>query len=296
LVGEILKEDHHYKSASELVTFFENHDMPRLQSLGANNALLDIAFVLLLTSRGIPCLYYGSEQYLHNDTDGGNDPYNRLMMDRWNQTASAYQIIQKLSRERKQNQALQWGGQHVLLEEPDLFVFMRSYREFRCLVVLNRSESPCEVKLANLNFSNGRHRCILTGFEIEIREARITFTVPAVSSLVFTIQSHPRIGRAVVHIQINGAPTKPGERLAIIGDCPELGEWDLSKAHKMECINANMWFTDLVWKESAGESIAYKYVIFSSDADPSPVREMRGVRRRAIAKNGIIKWRDVWEQ
>ena len=80
LVQDILNEDGKYRNASELITMYENHDMPRLQSLGASDQMLEIATCLIMTMRGIPCLYYGYEQYLHNDTDGGGDPYNRPMM------------------------------------------------------------------------------------------------------------------------------------------------------------------------------------------------------------------------
>ncbi|HVZ32120.1 MAG TPA: alpha-amylase family glycosyl hydrolase, partial [Polyangiaceae bacterium] len=73
-VAAIFDLDGKYRSATELVTFFENHDMPRLQSLGADDGMLRLALALILLCRGIPCLYYGVEQCLHDDTNGGNDP------------------------------------------------------------------------------------------------------------------------------------------------------------------------------------------------------------------------------
>lgn len=104
----ILDLDGKYHGATELVTFFENHDMPRLQSLGVGDEGMDLALVLLLTTRGIPCLYYGCEQYLHNDTDGGDDPYNRPMMEKWDKT-EATRLIGILAGERSRNRAVQWG-------------------------------------------------------------------------------------------------------------------------------------------------------------------------------------------
>src|SRR5438309_5066857 len=59
-----------------LVTFLDNHDQPRfLNSANANNnfARLRVALIFLYTSRGIPCLYYGTEQGFN----GGADPNNR---------------------------------------------------------------------------------------------------------------------------------------------------------------------------------------------------------------------------
>jgi cyclomaltodextrin glucanotransferase len=58
LIQEVLDQDGVYRNASELVTFYENHDMARFQSLGASNEMVDIATALIMTMRGIPCLYY----------------------------------------------------------------------------------------------------------------------------------------------------------------------------------------------------------------------------------------------
>ena len=59
-----------------LVTFLDNHDNPRFLSFGVANqdaSRLHSALGGQLTARGIPCLYYGTEQ----EFDGGNDPYDR---------------------------------------------------------------------------------------------------------------------------------------------------------------------------------------------------------------------------
>ena len=59
-----------------LVTFLDNHDRPRfLNSANANGntSRLDVALVFLYTARGVPCLYYGTEQAFN----GGADPNDR---------------------------------------------------------------------------------------------------------------------------------------------------------------------------------------------------------------------------
>ena len=60
----------------QLVTFLDNHDNPRFLSTSeANNNTnrLEVALAFLYTSRGIPCLYYGTEQGF----DGTTDPNDR---------------------------------------------------------------------------------------------------------------------------------------------------------------------------------------------------------------------------
>ncbi|UJR86649.1 alpha-amylase family glycosyl hydrolase [Sandaracinus amylolyticus] len=59
--------------SEQLVTFIDNHDVPRFLSTGASVESLHAALFHLLTWDGVPCLYYGTEQLF----DGGADPANR---------------------------------------------------------------------------------------------------------------------------------------------------------------------------------------------------------------------------
>jgi len=285
--------DGKYNGATELVTFFENHDMPRLQSLGVPDEGMNLALVLLLTTRGIPCLYYGCEQYLHNDTDGGDDPYNRPMMEAWGET-EATRIIGILSDERKHNNAVQWGGQWAKWVDEDTYVFVRRYRDSRCLVMLNKGQKR-ELTLENVEFADGDHECILTGNPVTVKDDRITLTLHPWQCVVLSQRGKKVDAQTIAVIQLNHAPTRPGDRLAIIGDCPELGEWNLEKAYYMECVNANTWFAELPLDASVGKAIAYKFVIFRAEGDCPPEREVRTVRRRLVIPCGMTKWRDRWE-
>ncbi len=71
-----LADNYDPSAQNRLVTFLDNHDQARFLSTGnANNDTdrLKVALVFLYTARGIPCLYYGTEQAFN----GGNDPYDR---------------------------------------------------------------------------------------------------------------------------------------------------------------------------------------------------------------------------
>jgi glycosidase len=95
---------------TDQVTFFDSHDESRFLTLNNNNNRLHEAMAFLLTGRGIPIILYGDEQYLHNDTNGGNDPYDRVWMSSFNTTTRAYQLINKLATLRQSNNALGYGG------------------------------------------------------------------------------------------------------------------------------------------------------------------------------------------
>ncbi len=63
-------------SREQLVTFLDNHDNSRFLGSGLANqdeGRLRPALAFLLSGRGVPCLYYGTEQ----EFDGGGDPWCR---------------------------------------------------------------------------------------------------------------------------------------------------------------------------------------------------------------------------
>ena len=74
VLSKTLAEDRLYPNPEVLVTFLGNHDVRRFMSEpGATSQRLKLAFTLLLTYRGTPCIYYGDEIGML----GGNDPENR---------------------------------------------------------------------------------------------------------------------------------------------------------------------------------------------------------------------------
>ena len=128
-----------YKYKENLVTFIDNHDMSRFLSINNNNTQLHLALAFLFTVRGTPCVYYGTEQYLHNDTNGGGDPYNRPMMSQWDQTTTAYQVINKLSTLKQNQPALQFGSHQQRWVNNDVYIYERKFYNDVVLVAINKS-------------------------------------------------------------------------------------------------------------------------------------------------------------
>lgn len=138
LAPVIAEEDRAFANANSLVTFFENHDIPRFQSLNGEQARLHQALAFLLTCRGVPVLYQGVEQYLHNDTNGGKDPYDRPIMERFDTRTPAFKLIQDLARLRWKSPAIAYGSFEPLLAERDLLVYQRKFRSSVALVAIHR--------------------------------------------------------------------------------------------------------------------------------------------------------------
>jgi alpha-amylase len=153
---------------NRLVTFLDNHDNPRfLSSSLANNkvARLHAALVHQLTSLGVPCVYYGSEQYFN----GGNDPYCREDMfdgqfefgpslgNNFDQTSFAYRLVRKLNQLRRTYPSLRRGNLVVreVHSSPGVFAWSRTDSSEEVLVTVNTSDSAQTAQEWQTGFAPG---------------------------------------------------------------------------------------------------------------------------------------------
>jgi cyclomaltodextrin glucanotransferase len=291
-IQDVFDLDHRYKSATELITFIDNHDMSRFQSLNPDPEMLRVAIVLIMTCRGIPCVYYGTEQYLHDDTDGGNDPYNRPMMSQWDTEAEVYRVIRLLSGLRRLNPSVAMGGHWQQYITPDVYCYARKYRDSICFVALNRG-AAVTIPEVQTDLPDGEHTCVLTRRKYEVSNGKILdLQLEERDAIVLSHVGERVKGQTIVRAQLNGVQTQPGETIVVTGDCPELGNWDISKAFPLEYINSSTWFGEIPFDESAGKLITYRYALWRENQ--APLRENLVPRRWFVASEGTVKWRDMW--
>ena len=120
-----------------LVTFLDNHDQPRFMSIGgATTDRLNVALAFLYTARGVPCLYYGTEQAFNGTTDpndredmfAGQFEQGPSLGDNFNMTHPQFQMVAKLNNFRRLYPALQTGSHANKWNDPDgpgLFAYAR---------------------------------------------------------------------------------------------------------------------------------------------------------------------------
>jgi glycosidase len=160
----ITQEGSNFTWKEDLVTFVDNHDMARFLSVNNNNNRLHEALAFILTSRGIPCIYYGTEQYLHNDTSGGTDPYNRPMMSGFSTSTTAYQLVNNLSTLRHNNPAVPYGSMGQRWINNDVYIFERRFFGSTVLVAINKNESSSySITGLNTALPAGSYSDYLTG-------------------------------------------------------------------------------------------------------------------------------------
>jgi neopullulanase len=168
-VATALGHDWLYPNPPNLVTFLGLHDVPRF--MNEKNASLDglaLAFTFLMTSRGVPMIYYGDEIGL----PGGGDPDNRRdFPGGWKEdTQNAFEVsgrtpeqnrlwehIRRLTEIRKQYPALRAGETINLLVEDQHWAYARRTGRECVLVVLNNSSrsDAVEFDVTTVGMSDG---------------------------------------------------------------------------------------------------------------------------------------------
>jgi glycosidase len=158
----ILNQDLAYRNAYQLVTFLDNHDTPRFFHLAggeerAEEAMVrtKLALTFLLTTRGIPQLYYGAELAM----DGGEHPDNRRDM-AWDliecpardtpeaeRAREMHAFTRRLVHLRRDSMGLRYGLLITLYVTPTLYAFSRTYLDDTRVVVLNNAWEAVDVAI-----------------------------------------------------------------------------------------------------------------------------------------------------
>ena len=145
MVPALQLEDGPYANVYDLATFYDNHDMRRLD---ASDAGFIDAHNWLFTARGIPVVYYGSETgFMRGQAEhGGNRAY--FGQDRIDAApASAiHRELKRIATLRRESPALQRGLQLPVELSGDRAAFYRVYQHKgtaqTALVLLNKGDAP----------------------------------------------------------------------------------------------------------------------------------------------------------
>jgi uncharacterized repeat protein (TIGR01451 family) len=151
--GNLNTNNYDASALDSLVLNLDNHDNPRfLATTGSTTARLELALAFMYTSRGIPSLYYGTEQ----DFNGGADPANREDMfdgayesgpslgDNFNMTSARFKLVAKLNNLRRLYPALRTGSHNNLwanYSAPGLLAYARRLGNEEAYVVINTATS-----------------------------------------------------------------------------------------------------------------------------------------------------------
>jgi len=220
------QENSNFTWQNDQVTFLDSQDLSRLLTVNNNNNRLNEALAFQLTTRGVPVVYYGDEQYLHNDTNGGTDPYNRPQMTSFSTTSTAYKLIGALSSLRQSNDAIAYGTSTQRWINSDVYIYERQFYNNVVLVAINKNNTTgYNITSLNTALPAGTYTDylsgLLNGLGLKVNTGTAgnnptnSFTIPANSVSVWQVaggEPGPAVG------SIGPTVGQPGMTVTIAGD------------------------------------------------------------------------------
>jgi glycosidase len=196
-----LAQDFVYKNPLNNCIFLDNHDMDRVFSvLGEDWSKMKWGFNWLLTLRGIPQLYYGTEILMKNfknptdaevryDFPGGwaGDPVSKFTAaGRTEMENRAFDYISKLAKFRKSSSALTTGKTMQYVVRDGAYVYFRYNDQQSVMVVTNSGKKPFHLDVQTyserLN-GFGKARNVITGETLDLNQ----LSIPAGESWVLEL-------------------------------------------------------------------------------------------------------------
>lgn len=167
-----LTQDRLYSDPMKNVIFLDNHDIGRIFStLGENPDYLKMAYTFLLTTRGIPQVYYGTELAFKQGTQGGDGDKRADMPGGWagddrsvftqsGRTVAEndmFNYVKKITNWRKTSDAIHHGKLLHFLPTDNVYVYFRYTATDSVMVIMNMNDKP-------MTISRNKHIEMLRGF------------------------------------------------------------------------------------------------------------------------------------
>ena len=201
-VAQMLARDHLYPNPDLLVTLIGNHDMQRfMNEPNATFRGLKLAFTFLLTTRGVPQIYYGDEIALQ----GAGDPDNRrdfpggfpgdagdafTERGRTVDEQEVFAHVRQLARLRAELEPLRRGVLTNLHVADQQYAYARTTPRASALIVINNDSKKATVEfdIARVNFANGTVLVDHLGIsrDIRVENGRIKIDLPGRSASILS--------------------------------------------------------------------------------------------------------------
>lgn len=269
-IDKVLSNDNAYANANRLVTFIDNHDRDRFLCVAKDNfQKLRLALAFLFTSRGIPTVYYGTEQGLYgsdhtSEAFGIANKYNREMMDpkffdthskgERRENSDLFEYIQFLTYIRKKYDCLRNGTQVCILKYDTLYAYSRYIKETgeEIITIFNNGIEDKDVSIqlitgSNLELNTELVNLLDSKIKVRITEdanatKKIALRIPAKTVYIFiqadkVEKTYIPLKRTVTTIRVHHN-LKNGHDIFLRGyPYPLFGE----DSCKMLCVKPGIW-------------------------------------------------------
>ncbi len=123
-------------------TFLSNEEYQNAKQL------LILAYVLLFTLPGIPCIYYGDEIGMQ----GYKDPFNRMFFSWEDMDLDILNSIKNLTKLRTENNIFKKGLLHFIYSQNGCIAFVRYDDDNETLIIVNTSADPRVINYNNISY------------------------------------------------------------------------------------------------------------------------------------------------
>lgn len=174
----VLSQDFLYSDPMANVTFLDNHDMSRFfEHIGKREAEFKMALAWLMTTRGTPQIYYGTELMMAHENRGGDDEAWRQTMPggfpnddrsvftkegRTETENRIFEYTKKLVHWRNSSPAIHTGKLVHFIPADDIYIYFRVHDEQTVMVVMNNNNEDKVIDRSRLaeildRFSTGNN-------------------------------------------------------------------------------------------------------------------------------------------
>lgn len=201
----VFSQDYVYAYPYNLLIFADNHDTERIwEVLDGNVADFKLVFSILMTTRGIPQMYYGTEIMMRGEKRKGDGDIRRDFPGGWQgdgmnaftaagrtkEQNEVFDFVKKLLNWRKVNPVIHTGAMKHFIPENGVYVYFRYNEDKKVMVVLNNSDGESKT-LDTKRFAEILGDCD-AGVDVISGERftglRKSLTVPAKSALILELE------------------------------------------------------------------------------------------------------------
>lgn len=156
-----LTQDGAYADPMLNVIFLDNHDMGRIyETVGKNEAHFKMLYTFLLTTRGIPVVYYGTELMMGHENRGGDDEAWRQTMPggwpgdsrsifteegRTDKENEIYNFVSHLGKWRQTSDAAKHGELLHFIPQGNVYAYFRIHEDQTIMIIMNANEDTVTI-------------------------------------------------------------------------------------------------------------------------------------------------------
>ncbi len=199
---DLISQDFQYANANNNLTFLDNHDMTRFfLSVGKDLDKFKMGVTFLLTTRGIPQIYYGTEALMDGDGNvhpqvrldfpGGwpgdtADYFNGKNLSKDQQEATGF--MKKILNWRKSKPVIHQGKLVHFIPQDNIYVYFRTLGQETVMVVMNGNAT--EKSLSTERFAElikGKTKAKNVLIEATLQNLEV-LTLPAKTALILELE------------------------------------------------------------------------------------------------------------